>query len=210
MNNNKKRMPSRWFTISIRTLLALLTVVAILVAMVAQRDNSRRSAAEKIKQYGGVVSWRERGPKWLTKLVGRDLFAKPVEIVFVNKPLPDDALASLSGLEEAEQLVIAQNNTFTGHGLRHLRNFKNLRYINLYNVPVTDDGLENLPRLESLEKLDILATKITDKSFQVVGHLNYLSELQLGSEFLDGKKTGQLKQQLPNTKINLSQQPFQF
>jgi hypothetical protein len=162
----------RWFFIYTRTILFVIAILAICFAVIVRRDSVRRSAAEKIEVYGGTVTWRKLGPSWLTYLVGRDLFATPFEVGFLNEALPDEAFRCLAGLEETEQLLIMQNDTFTGSGLRYLAEFDNLKRIHVYNAPVTDEGCAQLPELPSLEAVDLLATVITEESFPVFERTN--------------------------------------
>jgi hypothetical protein len=210
MNDTGKNRTRNWRAVSIRELLLLMTIVAIYLSFVVNRDNVRRSAAKRIAPYGGFVSWNENGPRFLTKLIGRDLYATPQEIFFAREPLPDDALELLSGLETAERFSIAHNATFSGSGLQYLKNFHNLKLIRICNVPITDRGLSHLPELRSLDRLEIIATEITNDSLPQLRQMDHLSVLVLGSKHLGRQQSTELRQSLPKTTIIIDQRPFSF
>ena len=201
----KKR---RWLTLSIRSLILLMIVSAIVIAVIANRDHKIRSAVWKIQPYGGHVSWNENGPAFLTKMIGRDVFATPEEIVFIDEPLPDEALELLKGLEGAERITIAQNETFTGQGLQHLAKFRNLKRLYVYDVPVTDEGLRHLPELKSLEELMLYATKLTAESFPELAKHGHASTVAVGSGNFGQDDLEKLNQILPDSKVTISRQPF--
>jgi len=49
----------------------------------------------------------------------------------------------------------------TDAGLAHLKNLKNLTYLNLYGTGITDAGLVHLKGLTNLKKLYLWQTKVT-------------------------------------------------
>jgi hypothetical protein len=171
-------------------------------------ERTRRAGEERIRPLGGSVAWEERGPRWLTRLIGRDVFAVPWEVSFLNEPLQDDDLLALSGLEEARQLIISQNATFTGTGLRHLADMRNLEILYIYDVPITDDGLARLPKIASLRKLEVLATLITDKSLPFIEGFDFVDDVGLGSASLSRLNVQALDERMPRTTVGWSGQGY--
>lgn len=209
MESKSKTESRRWFfTFSLRTFLILFSGLAVCLSFVVHKDSVRRSAAMNAESYGARVTWKERGPTWLKSLVGRDLFATPHEIGFLNEPLADDDLTSLIGLEDAEQLMIMQNATFSGDGFRHLSEFNKLKWIHVYDAPVTDAGCSHLIGLESLERIELLATLLTKESLPALERIGNLTELSIGSEYLERADADTLRKSMPNTKIRISKQGF--
>lgn len=202
------RSHRRWLRVSLRTSLLFIAMAAIALGYIVHQENSRRAAGERIRPLGGVVGWRERGPQWLTSLIGRDLFAVPWEVAFLNEPLKDDDLLALSGLEEAHHLMISGNSTFTGSGLRHLAPMQNLESLYVYDVPLTDDGVANLPKISSLRKIELYATLMTDRVIPLIEEFGYVNEIELGSASLSKLTVKQLDERMPNTTVGWSGQGY--
>lgn len=198
----------RWLRLSLRTSLLLVGAAAVVLGYIAHCENVRRAAAERIKPLGGYVAWQERGPRWLTRLIGRDVFATPREVVFMNEPLQDDDLKALSGLEEARHLSISQNSTFTGSGFRHLASMQNLESLYVYDVPLTDEGIANLPKISTLRKIELYATVMTDKSIPLIKEFDYVSEIQVGSDALTRSAVEALDASMPSTRVGWSGQGY--
>lgn len=171
-------------------------------------ENTRRAAEERIKPLGGYIGWRERGPGWLTQLIGRDVFAVPDEVAFMNEPLKDDDLKALSGLEEARHLLISQNSAFTGSGLRHLTGMTNLESLYIYDVPLTDDGLSKLPKIPTLRSIELLATILTDKSIPFIEEFDCVDKIDVGSESLSKEAVRALDARMPRTAVGWSGQGY--
>ena len=202
------RSSRRWFRLSLRTSLLIIAIAAGALGYIVHCENVRRAAEVRIKPLGGNIGWRERGPNWLTRLIGRDVFAVPDEVAFLNEPLSDDDLQALAGLEEARHLLISQNATFTGSGLRHLAQMSNLESLYLYDVPLSDDGLMKLPKLPTLRKIELYATVMTDKSIPFFEQFDYVDEIQIGSESLTKDAVQALDARMPNTKVGWSGQGY--
>lgn len=186
----------------------IVAIIAIVLGYIVHRENTRRAAEERIKPLGGYIGWRERGPGWLTQMIGRDVFAVPDEVVFMNEPLHDDDLKALSGLEEARHLSIVQNSTFTGNGFRHLTSMTNLESLYIYDVPITDDGASTLPRIPTLRSIELLATVMTDKSLPFIEQFDYVDKIDLGSESLSKDAVRALDTRLPRTEVGWSGQGY--
>lgn len=194
--------------LSLRTSLLLVAVAALALGYIVNCENTRRAAEERIKPLGGSIGWRERGPAWLTHLIGRDVFAVPDEVVFLNEPLQDDDLEALSGLEEARHLSIVQNSTFTGSGFRHLTGMTNLVSLYVCDVPVTDDGVSKLPKIPTLQRIELLATVMTDKSIPLIEQFDYVDKIDVGSESLSKDAVRALDARMPNTNVGWSGQGY--
>ena len=200
--------PRRWLRVSLRNAFLLVAIAAVALGCVVHCENTRRAAEERIKPLGGYIGWKERGPKWLTRLVGRDVFALPWEVVFMNEPLHDDDLQALSGLEEARHVSISQNSTFTGSGLRHLARMANLESLYIYDVPLTDDGFAKLPKIPTLRKIEFYATVMTDKSIPLIEEFGYMNEIQVGSDSLTKNAVQSLDVRMPSTTVGWSGQGY--
>lgn len=198
----------RYFRVSLRGALVLVSVLCIWMGYVAYQYRKELRAGELIQQNGGRPAWKNVGPGWLTGLLGQDPFSYVREVSFVGTSISDDDLAPLARLKRLEQLNIAQSTTFTGKGLRHLDGLCHLRQVYLYDVPVDDQGLQELPTLPALLKLYVLATEITDESLAVVEKHAQLSEVQLGSALLTKAAVEELDGRMPTCEVSWSDQAY--
>ena len=199
----------RYSRFSLRALLLVFTAACVWMGYVAHKYHHEQNASERVQELGGTVAWKEVSPTWLVRSLGVDPFSYVWEVGFVNTPIRGDDLQVLSRLDRLEQIIIAQNATFTGDGLQHLAGLKQLRMIYLYDVPVTDDGLRKLPELPALDTLCILATRITDQCLPFVERLPHLSAIQLGgSELLTKSAVNELDRRTSTCQVGWSGQGY--
>src|SRR5262245_27650401 len=84
----------RWFSVSLRTLLVLVTVLAIWLGWQANRAHKQREAVARIRELGGVVAYDYEysddkgwipdatppGRQWMHDIAGLDFFATVVSV----------------------------------------------------------------------------------------------------------------------------------
>jgi serine/threonine protein kinase/Leucine-rich repeat (LRR) protein len=94
--------------------------------------------------------------------------------------LGDVGLAALRGLTRLESLVLGGDRQVTDAGLKHLRDLKALRLLNLTRTGVTDAGLDNLQELTELRVLWLADNeRISDAGLKALARLPHLEELGL-------------------------------
>ncbi len=175
----------RWFQFSLRSLLALMTFLAVVPGgwLIYQKEQAGRheEAAKKLRMVGAEVYAK---PKWLwTRLepgspgiivgVGlryrnlTDADLQPLsslrELVWLDlndTPVGDDGLVHLSGLTGLKRLRLDET-LITDAGLAHLAGLTELRQLNLYKSQITDSGLAHLAVLTNLEELNLQRTHVT-------------------------------------------------
>jgi hypothetical protein len=172
------------------------------------RYRAEHSAAKTIERVGGSVLWKERGPSWLTRLLGKDPFAHVQTVTFVDVQVRDEDLSCTQQMFALEEIYISQNRTFTGTGLQHLNGLDELRIVYLYDVPVTDDGLKTLPNLPNLRELYVLASCISDVGIRHLEQFRMAKVVQLGSDRLTKEAVGKLGEKLPRAQVSWSGQGF--
>lgn len=170
----------RWFQFRLRTLLAVVTLIAALLGWRlyvwrAEQEQQRQAMAE-IQARGGQTSvafdsWAEA-----VALGGR----KADNLVIFDKTqLTDDDLKALDNATLIRSLAIV-GSQITDDGLAHLENLKQLEYLDLKkNKRLTDAGLVHLEGLKDLDQLILIGTQVTPAGVK------------------------KLQQKLPNTKIAL-------
>ena len=88
-----------------------------------------------------------------------------------------ERLKPLTGIEELN-LYACEHITDTA--LAHLREWKNLRRLNLRGTDITDTGLAYVASHAKLEALDLSITQVTDNGMEHLAELTELRELALG------------------------------
>jgi Leucine-rich repeat (LRR) protein len=136
-------------------------------------------------------------------LVERDESNQVLEnVIFVNRPITDGDLRSISDLGAFTHLRLFLDGTkVTDASLEYLHQLPELRTLSLCNTRITDNGLRHLSGLDKLQKLSLKFCRVTDTG------LNYLAELH-GLEMLDLQNTQvsvaavrQLRQNMPQLRI---------
>jgi hypothetical protein len=192
----------RWLRISLRTFLLLITVFCVWIGVLANRAREQKLAVEKLKQLGTVhVSYTDefdgmlviKEParfKWLTDLLGRDLFysvnsfhikggsisnndmihfkALPhlVMLSFADcKGVTDDGLKHLAQLTKLRQFSLDGSN-INGSGFRYLSQLKSLKVLGMMRTDLNDEGAKNLSLFSNLESLSLTDTQITDEGLK--------------------------------------------
>jgi len=183
----------RWCQYSLRTLLAVVTLFALLcgfvaVAMKTRETNRQRDAALIIEKSGGLVRWSKRsGPAWLRGLAGDDYLGH-VESVSIGHPVAYDS-------------VLGDYTPITDAGLEQLQRLSLLEKLYIDENQITDAGLERLQGLRQLQVLSLCGNAITDSGLEHLKGLSKLQQLWLGKTQVTEEGVKKLQQALPNCKI---------
>jgi hypothetical protein len=139
----------RRFRLSLKTLLAVVTLCAIpcsWIAVETRESRRQREAASAIEREGGHVRWCEpSGPQWLASLLGEDIFAKADMVDFRGSGISDVSLWPLRELNYLEFLYL-DGTAITDDGLLNLERLTVLKHVHLGNTQVTDVGIKKLKR----------------------------------------------------------------
>ena len=169
----------RWrFQFSIRSLLALVIVVAIPFSWLAvemKQANSQPRMVTEIERMGGMVEndllyfsamtsqHREPPePRWIRRLLGDDFFR---EVIVLGKMDDEKFLkvSEVSGIESIQRLWLGVSK-ITDAGSVGFRRWTGLRELNLPDTGITDAGLENLRGLRELRFLYLRTPKSPTKA----------------------------------------------
>ena len=177
----------RWYQYSLRTLMIVVTLFALLCSWFTVKMQQARRQMEAVEALIGlkghlcsirydymrdsadlIVSARERrygaagqppDPAWLRDLLGIDFFSNVTEVWLTGK--------------------------ITDADLAHLKEFPKLRVLFFNeilensNPQVTDEGLKIVQELTQLEDLGLCSTNITDAGMERIGKLVHLRSLGL-------------------------------
>lgn len=175
----------RWLQYSLRSLLALMAVAAVLLGWLRYHLNQiakERAAVAAIRELGGGVIYEETGgvrdangdlierrpagPEWLRRLFGDDFFDS-IDVIGYEGPHCREVLAQVENLRGLKFLSVT-GRSVDDESLAHITKFRELRTLYLNNASITDAGVERLQALSNLEDLQLKNTPITDQAVEAI------------------------------------------
>jgi Leucine Rich repeat len=162
------------------------------------------------------------GPKWLTSLLGVDIFRTVVtfgcsppgntftwEVDDAGRRTPkfefktgltDADTASINKLHYL-QLLRLEANGVTDKGLSQLNNLPYIEHLSLSNTAITDDGLATLSTFPHLRILELRGTNISDAAIDRIAKCRVLETLDVAMTNMTSDGVKSLQQKLPKCKI---------
>jgi hypothetical protein len=194
----------RWFQFRLRTLLLLLTIVAIgpggWVLYEQKKARRQQAAVEALQAAGGNVEVYAR-PNRLWTLLALDAPGNVVGLgLRYNRNLNDDDLAPLADFSDLHWLDLQQTQ-IGDQGLKHLAGLTRLQRLRLDETRVTDAGLLHLAGMRELRTLNLYKTGVTDKGLVHLAALPNLETLSIQRAQVSDAGVGQLQQAMPNLSI---------
>ena len=204
---------------SLRTLLVLVTALAVWLGYMTHRAREQERAVRAIQALGGTVVYdfeldadgnrrpnaEPAGPKWLRRLLGPHFGTNVVGVGLgsndgkvTNKDL--EVFRSLRGLRG---LSLSGNAAITDEGLDHVAKLLSLTALDVGHTGISDAGLARIKNLSSLQSLFLGGTQITDEGLAHLGQMQKLSLLDLGRCRIDGSGLRHVRH-LPITHLNLN------
>jgi hypothetical protein len=177
----------RWFQFSLRTLMIVVTVFAIVGGWFgAKMERARRQKAtvEAIRKSVGWAGYDYQvepsgqlipnatppSPAWLRKMLGDDFFAD-----VISAGVNTDRGAGI--LTQFDRLQFARLELFvTDAGMEHVAGLSQLQGLDLGSSKVTDAGLHHIQRLNGLRRLT-LPPRVTDAGMRYLADLGQLQVL---------------------------------
>jgi hypothetical protein len=191
------RPERRWLRLSLRSLLAGIGLIAIVLAWFTTSWRSQRQAITTIERLGGSVGYdyqfvggdpqgtsipnaQPPGPQWLRRMLGNEPFQQVVQVTLVGDRYRDGDLGVLEGLPRLQTILLFNCSQITNDGLKHLGRHPDVRYLNIYRNPkISDAGLAHLRALTSLETLHLDGSRVTDAGLDFLKAMNRLQELDI-------------------------------
>ena len=144
MRTESKSMTARLRTFSLRALLIIVFIAAVVSAFTAarlQKIRTEQRITSTCVQLGATISLTDEDRGWVTGLH----FSRATN-------LHDEHLQELAKLEHLEVLWLNQTQV-TGDGLEALAHFPALRELHVNESQLTPDGIQHLKQLDQLEKI---------------------------------------------------------
>lgn len=209
----------RWTRYTLRSMLLLILVCAVLFTWIRIRIEAGRRQKETVaalRDSGASVHYkyefdaagnatkqgRPRAPKWLRDAVGDDALAnvEVVEHLGGNEEEMEAVLRRLPELDSLGRLYLGGSKV-TDKQLVYLGQVPGLRELYLEYTQITDQGLAHLGGLSSLQVLGLRDPKITNDAIPHLRKLTSLTKLDLTGTKISGKGLDELRQALPQCTI---------
>ena len=188
----------------------------LLAQTLADQPKAQRDAVRSILELGG--DWEAPSKTVLVGFYGdkfgNEQFAllKPLvdlkTLALIDVPADDSALKNCQSLAHIESLQI-DSCRFSGIGLRHLAQSKNLRQMFIEETAITDEGLGEIAKHDKLEYLFIqhhwTRPKITAAGVRKLAKLKRLKQLSLTLEHVPNSLESELQELLPDCRIWLDE-----
>ena len=193
MDCMQARTKSRWFRISLRSLLILLTAFTIWLGWHVHRSREQQRGVSEVRELGGSVNYsfqlKEDGsgfdpiktpriPAWLWRWLGEDFIWPVVEVDLRGNDVRNEDLVCLRRLKRVRYLRLY----FPGlrdEGLAHVTELKELKMLFLANTGVSDDGVVVLGSLKRLEYLQLAGTSVDDNCIEHIARIRSLHQVML-------------------------------
>jgi Leucine Rich repeats (2 copies) len=199
------KMPRRpRFRISVRVMMLIVLVIAVLLGWQANKAREQREAVAAVQRYGGWVHYdyefvngtltpgqRPWAPRWLRAMLGDEVFqnVKYVSLVYDGSPgkrfdnsnvqACDDLLKKISKLPGLKQLLLKETQT-TDDGLMYIGKMTELEDLWIWDAKsVTDAGVAHLAHLKNLKTVHMNNSNLTNDSLVFLSRLPRIEELSL-------------------------------
>jgi hypothetical protein len=192
----------RWHQFSLRSLLVLITAMAIGPGgwiLYERREARRQKAAAALLGKSGAEVYSRR--RWLWSQLESDAPGQVVGIALRDRQTTDAGAAPLADLSDLIWLNLNDTH-ITDKGLAHVAGLSQLKQLRLDETQVTDEGLVHLARLSHLETLNLSRTQVTDEGLARLSRLTKLKELDLARTRVTDAGVAELQRVLPKLKID--------
>jgi Leucine-rich repeat (LRR) protein len=198
----------RWFRISLRTVLILLTLLCIWLGVKVNQARRQKEAIAALKSIGALIGFHHHyddqgnldhradppGPAWLRQITGDDFFQR-VYSVSGNRVL--------SG-----RLEITETTTFTDEHAAHLSAFDDLVWLSIDNSPASDEALSQIGDTDDLVVAQFFNTPVGDKFVRRLTRARQLELLILENTQVTGDGLGRLSNLREVKRLILSNSPI--
>lgn len=146
---------------------------------------------------GNVIAVHLRG-SWVTDTELLDLAQHPKleRLDLSHTRITDEGLLHFRPAREIQDLNLFYAEQITDQGMTAIKEWKNLRHLNVRGTRISDRTLAIVGLIPQLESLDIAYTQITDNGLDALVPLTVLKELHLGRSKL-GKGALEVLRLLP-------------
>ena len=174
----------RFTRISIRSLLVVVTCVAIGLAWLTHYANSRKSAFAAIRDSGGDIRMGLGEPTILEEWFGTEVFGTIIKIDMRKGSADNKLLTHIAKLTEVRQLDLS-NCEIDDEGLRLISHLP-LTELWLQSTHISDASAETLSMMPTIDFLQLNSTALTDAFLRDLQSLPRLQDLGLRGTEITG------------------------
>jgi internalin A len=186
----------RLLRLSLRGLMLLVLVLAVVLGWVVRRARVQREAVAALRNSGWKVlyDWERtpgggqnpngqpRGPKWLVDRLGVDYLNEVVIVMAgIGRTATEADFENFGRFDKLEGLYAGQVNGVTDASVAHLRGLAFLNHLRLGKTEVTGACLTIIRGMTRLKHLDLEAVPLTDADLANLEGLTGLETLNLTS-----------------------------
>jgi len=203
-------MAIRKLRFSLRLLLLLVAVIAIVLATIGHRAARQNQVLSAINSIGGEYDFEPKdvGPlgTWLGKIYGEEAFGKVLSVDLRKTDANDKLLSKIACLRDLENLDLSSVNV-SDRGVESIAHLP-LHELWLQGTKVTDEVGTHLAKCHTLEMLAINATDVGDAFLVNLGHHPGLQDLGLRGTKVTAEGTKALANFPKLRKIRLYDNPI--
>ena len=177
-----RRQLDRFLRWRLRTVLGLITVLAILLGCYVRLVTPYRVqflARNKLEAAGAGVEAETAEPAWLGTLVGKKRYHRVVSVLLRSRSATDKDIAPIANLPHLRKLYLNYSGV-TDEGAKYIGRVTTLQRLSLWRTRITDNALQHLAQCSQLKVLDIHSNCITDRGLTSLESLQNLRQLTLG------------------------------
>ena len=198
------------FRLSLRVLLASMTMLAILLGLLGNRAyhaRNQRRAVQSIIRAGGEVrhdidesfggGWVRTGgglifPEWLLEVLGPDMFGDVNNVFFPNGVISEGD--DLADIDFGNFSSVRFSNCLLGdEAIARIGTLSDVRYLYLVQTGIEDEDLASISRLENLDYLMLgMNPGITHKGLRNLSQMKNLRVLDLTDTGITGEGLAEL------------------
>ncbi len=168
---------TRWIRISLRTLLMLVTAIAIALAWLGNYARKRTAAFAAIRQAGGQIRMVMREPTLLDEWFGPEMFCVVNKVDLRKGKVNNELLAYVGDLRELRRLDLSYAD-IDDEGLRQIAHLP-LNELWLQSTRITDSAAQTISRMRTLNFLQLNATSLSDEFLDRLRPMPELEDLGL-------------------------------
>lgn len=138
------------------------------------------------------------GPPWLRRMLGDDIFAQIVWIVWSDQEIPDETFSDIAALP-ALRLFSAKH--VTDEHLERISQISSLTHLEIEGE-FTDEAIAKLSRLPKLETLHVKSPHLTDQALAHLQEFKAVRRVQvLSSQPISDEAEETLRQAIPDGNV---------
>lgn len=202
----------RWLQFSLRSLLVLVTLLALGLGWFVRRVEPQRRAVAKVQSLGGSCHFdsplENSGAvrRFLRRGLGPAFVDPVVDVDLSYSRAVDGDLACLQTVPGLKSLDLYATQV-TDTGLARLQHLHDLESLNLGRTRITDAGLAALAELQALELLSLGGCPITDAGLECLAKFPRLRYLYLSHSMVSDDGLAAFQEALPNCQVQTPSGP---